>query len=103
MQTPKFQRNKEDFVCAHCGASVIGTGYTNHCPHCLWSKHVDIHPGDRAADCGGMMEPIGVEGTVARYRVLQRCQKCGFERRNDVQPEDNMESVVALAEKRAAA
>ena len=27
-----------------------GNGYTNHCPKCLWSKHVDINPGDRGAN-----------------------------------------------------
>ena len=62
----KFIKVKEDFVCEHCGAEVKGDGYTNHCPKCLWSKHVDVHPGDRAAECGGMMalfdELVTVDG-----------------------------------------
>ena len=57
----RFNRRIEDFTCEHCGTEVHGNGYTNHCPNCLWSKHVDINPGDRAADCGGLMEPIAVE------------------------------------------
>jgi hypothetical protein len=44
-----FQRCKEDFRCGHCGHLERGDGYTNHCTACLWSAHVDIQPGDRAA------------------------------------------------------
>lgn len=52
----KFQRTTENFVCEKCGFIVEGNGYTNHCPNCIWSKHVDIHPGDRASLCGGTYE-----------------------------------------------
>ena len=55
-----FIRKTEDFICENCGAVVVGNGYTNHCPACLYSKHVDRSPGDRAADCGGLMEPVAV-------------------------------------------
>jgi Zn finger protein HypA/HybF involved in hydrogenase expression len=48
-----FKRTIEDFTCEHCGEQVTGNGFTNHCPQCLWSKHVDIDPGDRLALCGG--------------------------------------------------
>ena len=57
---PKFIKNIEDFTCEHCGAPVKGTGYTNHCPKCLWSKHEDVNPGDRASDCHGLMKPIDI-------------------------------------------
>lgn len=56
----KFQRCTEDFDCGHCGFRVQGNGFTNHCPQCLWSAHVDINPGDRAATCRALMEPIAV-------------------------------------------
>ena len=39
------------------GAKLRAMNYTNHCPRCLYSKHVDINPGDRAEQCDGMMEP----------------------------------------------
>jgi hypothetical protein len=40
----------------------LSTGsYRNHCPACLWSKHVDVQPGDRAATCRGLMRPDRVE------------------------------------------
>jgi hypothetical protein len=96
MQTPRFQRTKEDFACEHCGAHVEGDGYTNHCPKCLWSKHVDINPGDRSSSCGGMMEPVAIEGSTPRYRILHRCAACGFEKRNDMHPSDDMQAALAL-------
>ncbi|MBR6751902.1 MAG: RNHCP domain-containing protein, partial [Alphaproteobacteria bacterium] len=43
----QFVKRVENFTCAHCGAEVFGNGYTNHCPKCLWSRHVDNNPGDR--------------------------------------------------------
>lgn len=54
----------DTFVCKVCGKTVImagaGSEHRNHCPYCLHSRHLDIEPGDRAADCGGVMEPIAV-------------------------------------------
>ena len=93
----KFQRVIEDFVCGHCGTAVQGNGYTNHCPRCLWSKHVDVYPGDRAAVCGGLMEPIAIEGSTPAYRVVHRCRKCSFVHRNSIQEEDDQEAVIVLA------
>lgn len=96
-----FQRRLENFTCEHCGADVIGNGYTNHCPKCLWSKHVDIDPGDRLAECGGMMEPVSLEGSTGKgYTVTQKCQKCGFQRRNTIQEQDDPEAVLALVRAR---
>lgn len=100
MMSAAFQKRVEDFVCAHCGLQVQGTGYTNHCPRCLWSKHVDIHPGDRAAECGGMMEPLRLEGSTPRYRIVHRCTVCGFERVNDVETNDESEAILRLAKGR---
>ncbi len=92
-----FTKRKEDFICEHCGAQVVGNGYTNHCPNCLWSKHVDVDPGDRAANCGGMMEPIALEGSTPNYRIVHKCEKCGLVRRVDSSPSDNPESILALS------
>ena len=72
----KFQKNKEDFVCQNCGFKVKGTGYTNHCPNCLWSKHVDIYPGDRKNNCGGLMKPIKIEVKNDNYLIIHQCLKC---------------------------
>jgi len=93
----KFQRRIEDFVCEHCSQPVQGGGYTNHCPVCLWSKHVDINPGDRAEQCGGLMEPLAVDSKRGQYRILFRCVKCGLERWNKAAKEDDFEMVLQIA------
>ena len=93
----QFQRKKEDFVCEHCGTKVTGNGYTNHCPNCLYSKHVDVCPGGRAESCGGLREPIDLELKDGKYILVHRCQKCGFIRRNKVCDGDNFEAVLALS------
>ena len=69
MQEKRFQKKVEDFVCERCGTFVKGTGYTDHCPKCLWSKHVDVNPGDRKSECLGTMEPIGVEVKSKEYII----------------------------------
>ena len=54
------------FICDHCHENVpismeMAVRNRNHCPHCLWSKHVDdTVPGDRASVCDGMMKPVGL-------------------------------------------
>jgi hypothetical protein len=85
-----FRRYREDFVCENCGEMVIGNGFTNHCPRCLYGKHVDINPGDRAESCGGLMEPIGVELEKGKYVITQKCLKCGRIWRNEASPTDDI-------------
>lgn len=92
-----FKKRVENFTCEKCGTIVIGRGYTNHCPKCLWSKHVDIDPGDRASSCGGMMAPIGASENGGEWSILQKCQVCGFERKNKILPEDNFDEVVRVS------
>jgi len=76
----------EGFVCAHCGTEVLPLsdgGYRNHCPVCLYSRHVDHVPGDRSETCGGPMKPIEVEIRARKgYVLVHRCTKCGIIRRN---------------------
>ncbi|KKW47816.1 hypothetical protein A3C21_03550 [Candidatus Kaiserbacteria bacterium RIFCSPHIGHO2_02_FULL_59_21] len=97
-----FKRVVEAFVCWHCGMRVQGNGYTNHCPKCLWSRHVDVHPGDRAAPCGGMMEPVALEGSSPDYAIMHRCALCGHTRRNKASAGDDPEALIAVAKKRRA-
>lgn len=92
-----FQKKVEDFICEHCGGEVVGNGYTNHCPKCLWSKHVDINPGDRAATCGGIMRPIKVEIEKGEYVLTFYCEKCAFERRKKIEKDDNFEEVIKIS------
>jgi rubrerythrin len=100
MNVKKFQKTVENFTCENCGAEVIGNGYTNHCPKCLFSKHVDIYPGDRFESCLGLMKPIAVEQKRDDFILVFQCQKCNFIRKNKVQPTDDFEKVLEVAKKR---
>ena len=95
--TKKFQRTKEDFTCEKCDHLVSGSGYTNHCPKCLWSKHVDINPGDRQAACHGLMEPVEVELINGKYTITHRCILCGYEKRNKTAEDDNFDAIVTVS------
>lgn len=75
----------------------MGNGYTNHCPECLWSRHVDVFPGDREGDCGGMMEPVRVEVKNKEYTIIHRCQKCEIERPNKAVKEDSFQMLVQIS------
>jgi DNA-directed RNA polymerase subunit RPC12/RpoP len=89
----------EDFVCSHCGSEVKGNGYTNHCPKCLWSRHVDVNPGDRASDCKGMMKPVRAEYLHGAYTITYRCERCRAEKRNKASEQDDKELLLQLATK----
>ena len=92
----------EVFVCRRCGREVVpegaGSRYRNHCPNCLTSLHVDDEPGDRAADCGGAMEPIGVwVKKNGEWAVIHRCGRCGVLHANRVAADDNPMKLMSLA------
>ena len=95
----KFTKTIENFICEHCGREVVGTGYTNHCPACLWSKHVDTNPGDRAEMCGGSMKPIRNEKKGKEFMIVHKCVRCGFERKNTFDKEDNFETLLKISKK----
>ncbi len=99
MEAKKFIKKIENFVCENCGAEVKGSGYTNHCPKCLWSKHVDINPGDRAEECGGLMMPIGIEKEGQDFFITHKCEKCGFERRKRTEKEDDFSAIIETVKK----
>jgi rubrerythrin len=92
----KFIRKIEDFRCENCGTEVKGNGYTNHCPVCLFSKHVDINPGDRASACGGLMKPIAVHVIKDEWIVTHSCLLCGYEKKNKLSPEDDTAVAIAI-------
>lgn len=97
MHMPKrFTKKTENFTCGNCGTEVVGTGYTNHCPKCLYSQHVDINPGDRLEPCGGLMKPVDVEIEKQKWILVHECAKCQLRRRNILSPDDNMDAVIEV-------
>lgn len=92
----------ETFTCRSCGWLVTpqGTGsqHRNHCPNCLCSVHLDIEPGDREADCGGLMEPIAVwVRKGGEWAILHRCRVCGWISSNRLAADDNPVKLMSMA------
>lgn len=90
------------FACEHCGQSVatrnLGSAHRNHCPHCLWSKHVDHRPGDRSSCCDGPMEPVAVwVRKGGEWAIIHRCTACGDLHSNRIASDDNEALLLSLA------
>lgn len=91
----KFTDRNESFTCIHCGAIVQPSSKScrNHCPQCLHSVHLDVHPGDREANCGGTMVPVAVEFNSRKgYQIVHRCASCGHVARNLAALDDPLQS-----------
>ncbi len=85
----------ESFTCESCGreVSLHPTGSArNHCSYCLSSKHVDADfPGDRAAECHGIMEAIAMDWKKGKGDMIRhKCKKCGKEMLNIVALDDDI-------------
>lgn len=90
-----FIAREEPFVCEQCGGTVLPLergSYRNHCPACLYSKHVDDRgPGDRASTCGGSMEPTALDQRSGKgWIVHHRCMQCGKCIVNVCAPDDDL-------------
>lgn len=99
-------RKKENtgFICENCGRKVLplnNGSYRNHCPYCLYSKHVDEIPGDRRNLCQGLLKPIALKYHSKKgMQIVHKCLKCGEVRVNKVaegtkQP-DNINAILEL-------
>jgi len=93
----RFTKQIENFTCAHCGADVLGNGYTNHCPKCLWSRHVDNNPGDRQSNCLGMMRPISIESRGNEFIITHKCEKCGKTIKQKSAENDDIDTIISLS------
>ncbi len=89
----------ENFVCENCKRNVTKLNYSarDHCPYCLYSKHVDINPGDRLNTCMGMLVPIDIEKFKDTYKIIYKCEKCGMIHKNIAANDDNMDKIIELS------
>ena len=96
-----FSMKDEEFVCLNCGSKVNKLNYTarDHCPNCLYSKHLDINPGDRKNNCHGLLEPISIEKYKNTYKIIYKCQKCNTIHKNIMANDDNYEEIIKLSTK----
>ena len=95
----KFNELDEGFICEHCGNKVEKLNYSSrdHCPHCLYSKHVDINPGDRANTCLGMLKPIEIEKYKDTYKIVYKCEKCKEIHKNIIAKDDNYDTILKIS------
>jgi hypothetical protein len=102
-----------DFQCCHCGGyvsasrSLAGVGNRNHCPYCLWSRHLDLfEAGDRLAACKTPMQPVGL--TLKRTRdkyahiiagelmLVHLCTACEHISINRIAADDVPETIIEV-------
>lgn len=93
------QNRAESFRCQHCSFDVpmhaVGSTQRNHCPRCLWSRHVDEEVGDRRATCLASMEPVGLslKANGGELMLVHRCCGCGKVGRNRLSGDDDTKVV----------
>lgn len=58
---------------------------------------MDVNPGDRKNECGGMMAPREVLVSRGDYSIIHKCVKCGAEKKNKVAEEDDFGKVIELS------
>lgn len=94
-QRARVEASDGAFRCKQCktmvGAPLWGGRHRNHCPLCLYSRHVDDrHPGDRKSECLSLMKAVGVFNRRNGEQVLvHECLGCGVVRQNRVAADDN--------------
>ena len=95
----KFKELDEDFICENCGKYVNKLVYSSrdHCPYCLYSKHVDINPGDRLNNCTGLLKPIGIEKHKDTYKILYKCSQCGQTHKNIMARDDDINKIIEIS------
>lgn len=95
----KFNVIDEEFVCENCNNIVPKLNYSSrdHCNKCLYSKHVDINPGDRMNTCKGLLKPISIEKFKNTYKIIYKCEKCNQIHKNIMAVDDNYDMIVKLS------
>ena len=103
----------EDFKCAHCHVLVScahvlsGVDNRNHCPYCLWSRHLDLYvAGDRLCACKAPMKPIGLTLKKSRNKyqregrgelmLIHECMECKSLSINCIAADDDAETLMAV-------
>ncbi len=96
----KFNELDEGFICEKCEKKVNPLIYSSrdHCPYCLYSKHVDINPGDRNNECMGLLKPIEIEKFKDTYKIVYKCEKCKEIHKNIIAKDDDMNEIIKISQ-----
>ena len=94
-----FTMRDESFICENCRKEIKPLGYTarDHCPYCLYSKHLDIMPGDRLNECKGLLKPIGIEKFKDTYKIVKKKKKCNEFHKNIIAKDDDMTEIINIS------
>ena len=89
-----FKMINETFTCGNCWKEIeIHPEWSarNHCPNCLYSKHLDKDfPGDRKSDCEWLMAPVDMDYKKNKWNMIKhKCIKCWKGILNKVAPDDD--------------
>ncbi len=95
----RFNMIDEEFICDNCHKKVSKLNYTarDHCPYCLYSKHLDIMPGDRQNTCKGLLKPIGIEKYKNTYKIIYKCLNCNIIHKNVMATDDDFNKIIELS------
>jgi len=99
-----------DFRCVHCGHIVpsahwlSGVNNRNHCPYCLWSRHLDLYAaGDRLSACKAPMQPVALTTKRSRNKygsghgelmLVHLCMHCEDVSFNRIAADDDAETLL---------
>jgi hypothetical protein len=116
-QTRQRETNltEQGFRCRHCSMEVscaphiAGVQNRNHCPYCLWSRHLDgVTAGDRRSACRATMRPVGLttkrsHNKYARERdgelmLIHQCTVCAKLVINRIAADDSTPAILDLLE-----
>ncbi len=109
----KFSDPFGDFKCVHCRTiisadpDISGVHNRNHCPYCLWSRHMDLHEaGDRLCACKSAMKPVGLALKQAHKKygsarqgelmVIHHCTECGKVSINRIAADDVPDTLLEI-------
>lgn len=89
-----FKMINESFECENCSKLIEKHpewSARNHCPFCLYSKHLDKDfPWDRLSTCEAMMKPVDIDNKKNKWWMIKhKCTKCWKEILNKIAPDDN--------------
>jgi hypothetical protein len=101
-----------DFKCVHCRHIVSsahwlsGVNNRNHCPYCLWSRHLDLYaPGDRLSACKAPMQPVALTTKRSRNKyksgrgelmLVHLCTDCGEVSLNRIAADDDADALLEV-------
>lgn len=111
-QKSETYQRQVGFECLHCKQNVAsqalysGVNNRNHCPYCLFSRHVDLFKaGDRLCACRESMQPLGLTFKKERKKygsplgelmLIHQCTACKAISINRVAADDSNERLLGV-------